>query len=120
MRLFISICIKGLKLNEYYNIRMSLVADDSRIGVNELNLEIECVLSFGKKDQEFFNIYVPISQMLNKEFVERIFTEEVNEGLFKVSMCVYSKRQHQELQDYEPPDWYFECDGKLLWKENFP
>ena len=73
-----------------------------------------------KKTKSFFNIYVPISQMLNKEFVERIFTEEVNEGLCKVSMCVYSKRQHQELQDYDPPDWYFECDGKLLWKENFP
>jgi len=85
----------------------------------EPKVEIECILTYNNdKEQEFCNIYVPVSKFSDEDFVKDYFEDDVKDGLVKVSMCFYTKRQDEELKNYDLPDWYEECNGKLFWEEN--
>ena len=33
-------------------------------------------------------------------------------------MCFYTKEQDEEMKNYVLPDWFQNCNGILIWKEN--
>ena len=49
---------------------------------------------------------------------EALEDEVVDEGCFKASMFYNREEQDKELKNYELPDWFKECNGKLIWERN--